>query len=649
MIGLRAFGKRPGLRYADGMLMKLRALAGTWVAKVLFVLLILSFAVWGIEDMLRNIGRETAIARVDGQPPVELTEAQDSLRREVQRLQRATEGRFQVDGRIRPILAQQAVESLVIDRVVGREVNRMGVAVPDGAVRDYIWSIPGFQGADGRFSRLTFDNFLRQNDLTEDRLLQMLRADLARQQIFNAVRAGALVPPVAAQRLLAWQLERRSVNLVELRVADAPEPDAPTEAQLARFHENNADRFSRPELREVSVGLLNAAILVPQMEVSEREIEDAYAAHRARYETPERRRLLQALMTNEEAALRIAELWVGSADDAPVEAAVREAGGTWTDLGVVERGALPLPALATAGFALDANGVSTPVRTPFGWHVLHVTEIQAGATRALAEVREELRQEVAAEKAADAAFDRVNSIQDALAGGASVEEASQRYGMRVVAARIDAMGRNAEGQEVALPVPPAARRALFAEIFTTARGSAPRLHEGEFGFAAIEVKEVTPAALRPLAEVAEEVRAAFIADARRRHQEQRAAALLAATRAGRSLEDAAREAGVPIEAIGPFPRQPGQGNPVPREFLGPIFELRANETTMVPGPTSFAVAQLTGVTAADLSDQAEALATLRQEGAQAVAEDLETQFANALRARSDVRINARLLEQLGRE
>lgn len=629
--------------------MKLRALAGTWVAKVLFVLLILSFAVWGIEDMLRDIGRETAVARIDGQPPVEIDEAQESLRREIQRLQRATEGRFQVDGRIRPILAQQAVEGLVTDRVIGREVARMGVAVPETAMRDYIWSIPGFQGADGRFSRLTFDNFLRQNELTEERLLTMLRADLARQQIFNAVRAGALVPPLAAQRLLAWQLERRSVNLVELRVADAPEPEAPTESQLSRFHENNADRFSRPELRQVAVGLLNAAILVPQMEVSDREIEDAYAAARARYETPERRRLLQALMTSEEAAARIAALWVESTDDAAVEAAVREAGGSWTDLGAIERSGVPLPVLAAAGFALDPNGVSTPIRTPFGWHVLHVTEIEPGAIRALADVREELRNEVAAEKAADAAFDRINRVQDALAGGASVEEASQRYGMRVVTMRIDALGRDAEGREVALPVPPAARRALFTDIFTTARGAAPRLHEGDYGFAAIEVKEVTPAALRPLAEVADAVRAAFIADARRRHQEQRAAALVAATRAGRSLEEAARDAGLPVEAIGPFPRQPGEGNPVPREFLGPIFELRANEAAMIPGAASFAVAQLTGVTAADLSGQTEALATLRQEGAQAVAEDLETQFTNALRARSDVRINARLMEQLGRE
>src|SRR3712207_7927222 len=44
------------LRYATAMITWFRNLAKSWVAKVLFVLLILSFAIWGIEDVVRNIG-----------------------------------------------------------------------------------------------------------------------------------------------------------------------------------------------------------------------------------------------------------------------------------------------------------------------------------------------------------------------------------------------------------------------------------------------------------------------------------------------------------------------------------------------------------------------------------------------------------------
>ena len=64
------------------MLTALRRLASTWVAKALFVLLVLSFAIWGIGDTVRNLGRDTSLARVNGQP-IEMEEAQAALRREL--------------------------------------------------------------------------------------------------------------------------------------------------------------------------------------------------------------------------------------------------------------------------------------------------------------------------------------------------------------------------------------------------------------------------------------------------------------------------------------------------------------------------------------------------------------------------------------
>ncbi|MBY0337969.1 MAG: peptidyl-prolyl cis-trans isomerase, partial [Acetobacteraceae bacterium] len=315
-------------------------------------------------------------------------------------------------------------------------------------------------------------------------------------------------------------------------------------------------------------------------------------------------------------------------------------------LGAVARSDVPVPALADAAFALAQGGISEPVRTPFGWAVIGVGAITPGATRDIAEVRDELRAEIAGERAADLAFERANRIEDALAGGATLAEIARRYNLGFAEARIDAQGRTPEGQVVALPVADAARPAALREIFQTNRGDAARLKEGEWGFMAVEVREVTPPRLRPLDTVREAVRAALIADARRRFQEERAGALLAAVRGGKTLADAATEAGLSPEEIGPFPRQPGGGNPMPRELLAPVFELRVNEATMAQRPQSFAVMQLLSVQPADLDAAGEALTALRGEVAQNVADDLEAQWQAALRARADVRINQRLLEQV---
>ncbi|WP_424813902.1 SurA N-terminal domain-containing protein [Roseococcus sp. YIM B11640] len=627
------------------MITAMRRLAGTWFAKLLFLLLVLSFAAWGIEDMLRNIGRETAVARVGGEA-IEADEAQEAARRELQRIQRQLQGRIEIDQRIRQAIAGQAVEALVQERVLRQEATRMGLAVPDDAVRNYVFQIPAFAGPDGRFSRLNFDAFLRNNGLTEGQFLGLLRADLARQQLTGAVRSGAATPAALAERMLAWNLEQRTATLVELPFADAPEPEAPTDAQLARFHENNAGRFSTPEYREIAVATLNAARMVSEIQVTDRDIEDAYAAARARFETPEKREVQQVLVQEEGAAQRLAERWRTEADFAVIEAAAAEAGGTASNLGLSTRADLPLPELADAAFALEPGAVSAPVRTPFGWHVLKVARVEAGTTRTLDEVKEELRGEIASERAADLAFERVNQVEDALSGGATLAEAAQRYSLGFYEGKIDATGRSPDGAEVELPVAAAARTAALRAIFQTERGAAPRLREGEWGFMAVEVRDVTPPALRPLDTVREQVVAAWTRDARRRHQEERAAALLAAVRGGQTLAAAAEAAGVRAEELGPFGREAGGGNPMPRDLLAPVFELRGNDPTMVERAQSFAVLQVLSVTPADLSAQTEALTTLRSETAQSMAEDIEAQYQAALRARANVRINPRLVEQI---
>ena len=98
------------------------------------------------------------------------------------------------DPRVRRVLAEQAVDQLVLDRVLREETTRLGVAVPESVLREFVFSLPAFRGPAGSFSRAAFDSFLRENGLGEAQFLALVRADLARQQVSTAVRAGAAAP-----------------------------------------------------------------------------------------------------------------------------------------------------------------------------------------------------------------------------------------------------------------------------------------------------------------------------------------------------------------------------------------------------------------------------------------------------------------------
>jgi peptidyl-prolyl cis-trans isomerase D len=626
------------------MLSALRRLAGTFVAKALFVLLILSFGVWGIGDVVRNFGADTAIARVDGRP-IELPEAQAAMRREMQRLSRTLGAQFENDPRVRQAVARQAVDSIVMDLVLRREAERLGIAVPDQAVRDFIYGIEAFKGADGRFSRPLFENFLRSSNLSEGEFLAAVRADLARQQMSTAIVAGATVPDALAKPLRQWEGETRTATLVTLRDADAPAPPTPEEQALRRFHANNAERFSAPEYRKAQVAVLTAERIVKEVEVSDAEIAAAFQQRRGQFEKPERRQVEQALVQDEAKAREIAAAWRDGADFQKVAAMAGAAGGQAVGLGEVAKDALPLPELADAAFALPAGGVSDPVHTALGWHVLRVTAVEPAAEKTLAEVHDQLRDTLAQEKAADLAFERANKVEDALAGGATLAEAAKQFNLGFAEVETDADGRDPKGEEVALPVIPAARAAVLRSIFAAQHGEAPRLQENEAGFVGVQVTEIIPPALKPFEQVEAEVRAAWEADAKRHEQEERAAALLAAAKGGKPLAEAAAAAGLGSREVGDLTRT-GRDQPVPRELLAPLFELKPHEATMVRTADGFTVAQVQEITRPDPGADPAALEQTKQQTEQAMARDLEVQYLAALRARADVRVNERMVAQL---
>ena len=627
------------------MITFMRRLASTWVAKALFILLVLSFAVWGIEDVVRKIGRDTAVANVGGMS-IEADEAQMAARREMSRISRQLGNRFEPNEAIRRAVATGALENLIGERAMLAEAQRMGVVAPEEAVRETIFAIPGLRGADGRFSREIFAQVLRSNELSEPQFLSLIRGDLLRQQLLGAVRSGAAASDAQTAPLLVWQTERRVADVVLLPFSAAPEPEAPTEAQLQRYLENNPQRFSTPEYRQISIAVLSAETLAAEIAVSEDDIKQAFEARHGQYDTPERRQIRQVVMADEARAREVAQLWQAGADWETVEAAATAAGGQAMALPMGDKTSLPIPALADAAFAALPQSATDPVQSPFGWHVISVEAMEPAQIFTLDQLRDRLRQDIAKDRALDLAYERGNKVEDALAGGMTLAEAAPRFGLTLVNATLDAGGRSPANEAVALPVPADQRNAVLRAIFAQDQGTAPRLQEFGDALGAIDVSAITPSQLRPFAEVEQDVRRAVIADARRRFTEERAAGLLAAQRGGKSLLEAAQELGLVSTRTAPFGRDPAQGSPLPPELLPPLFEAKRGEATMAEIRGGFAVAAVVDILRLDPATDPLGMGRVRVEIEQAVAEDLELQYQAALRARAKVRINQTVLEQV---
>ena len=191
------------------MLAIFRGFLNTWAAKVFFGVLVASFALWGVDDIVREAGRDTAVAVV-GDRRVELPQVQDAFRRQLAEVTRVMGGRAEPTPAMRAEVAQQALERLVVQAAIAEEAARLGVTAPDDAVRQAVFDTPAFRGRGGAFDRATYDAVLRSSNLTEPQLVQLLRADLTQRQLMEAVRSGAAAPGPLAREIDWKTLYRRA-------------------------------------------------------------------------------------------------------------------------------------------------------------------------------------------------------------------------------------------------------------------------------------------------------------------------------------------------------------------------------------------------------------------------------------------------------
>jgi peptidyl-prolyl cis-trans isomerase D len=276
--------------------------------------------------------------------------------------------------------------------------------------------------------------------------------------------------------------------------------------------------------------------------------------------------------------------------------------------------------------------------------VFRVIKVTPAGTKSFDEVRDELRDHVVQDKAADLVYDRANTIEDQLAGGASLDKLSPDLGLAAVTGTLDEHGNTPAGELAPIPGSPELRTALVQAAFQAKKDDPPHLTEapsaanGAQSFFAVSVEDITAPALKPFEQVADAVRADWTQDAVRHEQEQVAAKLLTAVEGGQKLADAATAAGLAARRLPAAGRQKVTEG-VPAQLVPALFSLKPGEATMVETGTGFVVAVLAEIQEADPKADPVGYGQVRDSLARSMATDMQDVFAGAVRDRARPRVN----------
>jgi peptidyl-prolyl cis-trans isomerase D len=156
---------------------KFRKYAGIAIMGVLMGMLIISFALWGIGDMLRVGGHTNEVAHIGGTHiplygwfggvSVSVDEVRDRFNRQLEQIQRQTGQRPEPEQALRYGLHLRALDDVVQRAVIDNAIRDYGLVIGDAEVQATIARNPSFQGTGGGFDAIRYRSLLQQARIPE--------------------------------------------------------------------------------------------------------------------------------------------------------------------------------------------------------------------------------------------------------------------------------------------------------------------------------------------------------------------------------------------------------------------------------------------------------------------------------------------------
>ncbi len=628
---------------------KFRKYAGILIMIALMSTLIISFALWGIGDMLKLGGRSNEVAHVGGTHiplygwiggvSVSVDEVRDRFNRQLEQIQRQTGQRPEPEQAVRYGLHLRALDDVLQRAVIDNAIHDYGLSIGDAEIQETIARNPSFHGTGGGFDAARYHSLLQQARIPEEAYIADVRRQIATIQLFGIVRPDGLAPPSLRDDVFRQENEKRvseTIYVPDSIVADVPKP---TPEQLNTYFEANKAKFTIPEYRSFSYVLLTVDDVMPQVTVTPEQLKQEYESKQAEFGSPEKRDVDQAMADSEEKAKKIIE---AARSGKSLEDAAKEVLGSADGvikLGIIQKKDLPAGPLADGVFSLPMGLADKPIKSPLGWHVVRINKIEPGQVKPFDEVKDKLEKDLKAQLAPDLLIKLVTDFERLLGKTQSMVTAAQDLKLKVRNyENVDARGQDASGKQVVTG--PAAGQ-LVQAAFATRESNESELLETQGGeYFVVRTDRVTPSRVPNLSEVEAKVTEAWQAAERRKLADAKVKEAVDKANAGNDLAAIAKDLGLEIRTTKPVNRfDADASNHLTAQGTQELFRLAQGKVQAVRQADGNVIVRTKEVQPVDLAKEKDALDRFGKQLDISVENDLVAELLAGLRHKYGVQLN----------
>lgn len=366
----------------------------------------------------------TDAAATVGKHKVTYSEFENAYRRTEEFYRQAYGDQFDRELAQRMGLPLQVIDTLIADKILLAEAERMGLTVTDEEVAETIGEMSSFKMPDGSFvGEERYKQILRSNRLTVDQFEESVRGDLLNEKIRTVLSDNIFIPEEELVAAYRERVESASIRYLRLPVDTLADEVEVGDAELEAYFGAHQAEFELPEQRVVDYLLLNPDELRSEVEVTDEDVRIYYEDNsddftqeeqvRARHillSLSDERTIEQADATMAEARSRIE----GGEDFATVAAELSDDPGSKDrggDLGFFGRGQM-IAEFEEAAFTAEPGDLVGPVETSFGLHLIQVEEKRPAGVRGLDEVAEQIRGRLTTERTETLAATKIDQLAE---------------------------------------------------------------------------------------------------------------------------------------------------------------------------------------------------------------------------------------------
>lgn len=550
------------------MMDSMRKAAKSWVAKLLIGLLAVSFGVWGIADVFK-FASVNDLATV-GSEEITAEAYSKAFQNRLQEISRQTgQGITPEEARVYGV-DKGVLEYLVQGAALDGEAKKLKLGVSNTFLAQDLMTNPTFTDSAGKFDGERFKQLLAQNGLSEATYFAAERERLLRDALTTTASGGLPVSAGLLEAQYRFDNEQRDARYFIVSTADSEVP-APTDDEIKKEYEANPAAYTAPEFRAVAIIKAEPADIAAKITLTDQDLAEGFDKYKGEFFTPEKRTILQITFPSLADAQAAQVKLAGGAD---FLALAKERGFTEADITFADKTKTDFvdPAIADAAFALAQGAVSDPIKGALSTALLKAVSITPEHQSTLDEVKQQLSDRLKLEQAMEQIQATYDAVEDARAAQTSFEDIAGKAGIPFeLVTATDAQGNDKVGAAVAIPH----KEDVLKAAFTSDVGVENDAISLDNGYVWYEVREVVPAALKPLDQVKDQARAAVIAAKVRALSEEKAKKLVERARAGAKLEDLAAEVKAQVQTAQGLKRTE-QGDSFNRAAVLALFSVPDN-------------------------------------------------------------------------